>query len=559
VSQKRSQSTLILGQGLAGSVLAWQLHWQSEAVILVNSPRIPRASAVAAGLMMPVSGKKFTLHPDFSSRLQQAESFYRRVENSLGTNICRKISIFRRFLTQGERDFFLGERYESVKELVQLVPGTDSGPTGFLMQGARLNVPVFLKRTEQFFREHHCYVDSDVNPETDVVVGERQVEIRPLNLTADRIVFCQGAAGQGNPWFPGVPDQPLRGEILTIQRTSGLEYDVSLGEFWLTPVHANEDIQDELSAGNRFLLGATYDRTNVTAGTTDAGRDELLSALPGLVDGPWEVLEHRSGIRAGTRRREVVAGFHSKHRHVGIVNGLGSYGSLLAPMAVQKLLNEPATRTSSSTNSSVNRGRGAEALTSKAHTIVRRAVVFGDYLLDATAGNGHDTEFLSGLTDASRVTAIDIQQTAIEKTRERLKSAGRSGVNLLCGDHADEIAGILRERSDLAGVFGAVMFNLGYLPGSDRIRTTQTKSTVLAMAAAVRLLRSGGVMTVLAYRGHPGGAEEAHAAREVADQFPECQVDVIDGDHAEPTSPVLIVVRKLTSTEGNALKTTSQR
>jgi hypothetical protein len=66
-------------------------------------------------------------------------------------------------------------------------------------------------------------------------------------------------------------------------------------------------------------------------------------------------------------------------------------------------------------------------------------------------------------------------------------------------------------------------------------------------------------MTVLAYRGHPGGAEEAHAAREVADQFPECQVDVIDGDHAEPTSPVLIVVRKLTSTEGNALKTTSQR
>ncbi len=558
MSQRRPGSTLILGQGLAGSVLAWQLHSQSEAVILVNSPRIPRASAVAAGLMMPVSGKKFTQHPDFSSRLQQAESFYRRVENSLGTNICRKINIFRRFLTLGERDFFLGERYESVKELVQLVPGADSVPTGFLMRGARLNVPVFLKRTEQFFREHHRYVDSDVNLETDVVVGEQQVEIRSLDLTADRIVFCQGAAGQCNPWFPGVPDQPLRGEILTIQLKTGLDFDVCLGNFWLTPVH-KEGVQDELSAGKRCLLGATYDRTNVTAGTTEAGRDELLSALPGLVDGSWEVLEHQSGIRAGTRRREVVAGFHPKHRHVGIVNGLGSYGSLLAPMAVEKLLSEPAAKTHSSTNSAVNRGRGAEALTSKAHTIVRRAVIFGDFLLDATAGNGHDTEFLSGLTEPGRVTAIDIQQTALEKTRERLKSAGRLGVNLLHGDHADEIAGILRERSDLAGVFGAVMFNLGYLPGSDRIRTTQTESTIQAMAAAVQLLRLGGVMTVLAYRGHPGGAEEARAARQVADRFPECQVDAIEGDHAEPTSPVLIVVRKLTSTEGNALKTTSQR
>lgn len=557
VSSPRSERIVILGQGIAGSVLAWQLHWQSKAVTLANASGRPCASTIAAGLIMPISGKKFTLQKDYTSKVILAERFYSRVEDAVAETIYKKISVFRGFMSQGDRDFFLNERYGSVGDLVELIYGPEGRPVGFLMEGARLNVPAFLRCTAQFFRREHQYIDADLDPATGISVHEQHVHISSMQLTADRIVFCQGASGVGNPWFPEIPDHPLRGEILKIQLENPLAYDAVVGDYWLTPDHNFDSDLSAHSSSTTYLLGATYDRKDLTAGTTDAGRNELLSALPVMVDGPCKVTGHVSGIRAGTRRREVVMEVHHQYPHVGILNGLGSYGSLLAPWAAEQFLSiqQKSIGKTLATTPSIRRG---SSLTSKAHTIVRRAVVRGDAVLDATAGNGYDTVFLAGLTETQNVFAIDIQQTAIINTRERLREASLSGVQLLHGDHARELERIITAVPQGITGFGAVMFNLGYLPGSNKIDTTQAESTVKALRLSEKILRPGGVITVIAYRGHSGGQEEAAAVLKLAEEFNECRTDVIESESSDPTSPVLIVFRKMQCSSGNEMKTTSQ-
>lgn len=149
-----------------------------------------------------------------------------------------------------------------------------------------------------------------------------------------------------------------------------------------------------------------------------------------------------------------------------------------------------------------------ERPTQHAHEVVQSVVRPGETVVDATAGNGHDTLFLAQCVgERGRVVAFDVQEAAIASTRRRLADAGVGERVELWGESHASMA-----RRVAPGV-AAVMFNLGYLPGGDHGRITRTEETLPALAAAVSLLRPGGVVTVVCYPGHPGGEEEAAAVR----------------------------------------------
>ena len=561
--------TLIVGQGLAGSALAWACHWQGDQVCLVNSPDRHAASQVAAGLVMPVSGRKFTTAEAFQQRLQQARKFYGRVSQEVNTEpLFSEMKVLRRFQGDAERLFFLRERYESVRDLVHLQVAADGREIGFVMPVWKLNVACYLEKTREFFQKRGQFLAAELEIGTDVVPGPDAVSLPRLGLSADRLYLCLGAAGgeQANVWYPGVPDHPLRGEILEILSIPTAEAAVGTGDWagvvddhWLVPLEG---------CTGRFLVGATYDRERVQLrpgdwdGTTAAGRAELeqsaerLLRAGALASGVAAVTGQRAGIRAGTRRRQVIAEHHEVYKRIGILNGLGSHGTLAAPAAAMSLLQ----RFEADLQCLKQKGAGMQGetavrrrsdLTEKAQTIVRRAVVAGDRLLDATAGNGQDTLFLARTFGPQRVLAVDLQQQAIEKTGVLLAQHGIAGVGLVCGDHAQELERLVEQSADAGmGDFGAVMFNLGYLPGGDHTLVTRADTTIRALTAARSLLRAGGVLTVLCYRGHDGGMEEYAAVYEDSRQQQQCVVDVIETGTGNSTAPVLFVYRKLATVRG---------
>ena len=147
-------------------------------------------------------------------------------------------------------------------------------------------------------------------------------------------------------------------------------------------------------------------------------------------------------------------------------------------------------------------------LTEKVHQLLSDYLQAGDLAIDGTAGNGYDTLLLAEKVGASgKVIAIDIQNSALQATRAQLIAAQlEDRVALHCADHATQLEALSLTQP---GSVAAIVFNLGYLPGSDKSVQTQSSTTERALHAAQMLLRPSGLLCVTAYRGHPGGMEEA--------------------------------------------------
>ena len=127
----------------------------------------------------------------------------------------------------------------------------------------------------------------------------------------------------------------------------------------------------------------------------------------------------------------------------------------------------------------------------------------GAHAVDFTMGNGHDTLWLArAVGPQGHVDAFDVQSAAVENTRARLEGEGMLSHCRLIHDSHDRVLSYVKEPFD-AGVF-----NLGWLPGSDKSVTTSRRTTLPAVRDAVSLVAPGGLLLVAVYPGHAEGRAE---------------------------------------------------
>ena len=163
-------------------------------------------------------------------------------------------------------------------------------------------------------------------------------------------------------------------------------------------------------------------------------------------------------------------------------------------------------------------------LTGLAHKLVAEVLPLGGTAIDATAGNGQDTAYLAkAVGPKGRVLAFDIQPLAVATTKARLESEGVAAqCDVRLADHA-ELAALAKP---LTGKVDCVLFNLGYLPGSDHSLVTKPLTTGKALRAALGLIRPGGRIVCVAYTGHPGGEDESETVETFGTSCEEAGHDV---------------------------------
>ncbi len=153
-------------------------------------------------------------------------------------------------------------------------------------------------------------------------------------------------------------------------------------------------------------------------------------------------------------------------------------------------------------------------LISLAHAALAARLCPGDAVLDATCGQGFDTLFLARLVlPGGQVHAVDIQPAALEQSRALLTQAGFAQGLVFHGCSHDAL-----DFSALPPLAAAV-FNLGFLPGSNKQVITRPGSTLAALEKTLPRLCSGGLLCVHAYSGHDGAAEELEAVRQWAEKL----------------------------------------
>ena len=163
-------------------------------------------------------------------------------------------------------------------------------------------------------------------------------------------------------------------------------------------------------------------------------------------------------------------------------------------------------------------------LSTLAHDIIEKYCKNKELALDATLGNGHDTDFLR--EHFNKVVAMDIQQKLIDDYK---KKKGDEGVSLYCLSH-DAVDTIIHEKIDCA------IYNLGYCPGGD----------IGSLRKVLELLNPGGIITIGIYVGHNEGKNEETFIMKYLENLPKKQYGVMVHQYINRSllSPKLIVIEK---------------
>ena len=176
------------------------------------------------------------------------------------------------------------------------------------------------------------------------------------------------------------------------------------------------------------------------------------------------------------------------------------------------------------------------------HDFLRQNLLPGGFFVDATCGNGGDTEFLCRLAGPEgRVLALDLQQQAVDNTNARLAAEGLSDIGrAVQADHANLAQLVEKGSAD------CVVFNFGYLPGADHSLFTTPKSSLPAVEAALAALRPGGILAACLYSGGPNGDGEKNALLEFFRALPIREYTVLVCEFANwaSTAPLPCFVRK---------------
>lgn len=171
-----------------------------------------------------------------------------------------------------------------------------------------------------------------------------------------------------------------------------------------------------------------------------------------------------------------------------------------------------------------------------AHQLLEEVISSEDVVVDATMGNGYDTVFLAGLSD--HVFAFDVQEEAIAATKKRLVATDKKAELILDGH--ENLASYIQQQ------IKAAIFNLGYLPNTDKTVITRSETTIKALSVLTEKLVVGGRIAIMIYYGHEGGLQEKNAVFEWASALPQKEWHVFSYAPLNQihTPPMLIILEK---------------
>lgn len=315
----------ILGQGLAGTVLAWQCHRLGVPFTIHDADESSTASKVAAGLVTPIIGRRYTVLAEMAEYLADMRQLYAHAEQYLAKSHFEERKHVRIMRSAIEADLVVGRRadkrfapYLDSSE-AELDPAKIRAPFGAvsLRQSGVLRVADFLASSRDYFASQGCFhlerLEFLLHPEPGI-----------------SRISCLGPWALRDPALDWLPLRFAHGDILEVEIPDLEESRIINGECWLLPI-----------GQDRYLAGSTYLRGRGPSTQPSAeGRAELESRLRALTPLPFRVLDHRAAIRPVSPDRQPIAERHPSFAWLYYLNGLGSRGALLAPRLAGQLLRQ---------------------------------------------------------------------------------------------------------------------------------------------------------------------------------------------------------------------------
>jgi len=319
---------IIVGQGIAGSMLSWFLMKENQQLLVVDELNHSSATHVAPGVTNPITGRKFVKTWLADELIPFATSTYHQFEELFQEPLLRPVSIIKLLDSVKAQNDWSARcsspgyiPYLKNEQVINLDPEkvkNDFG--GFEINGGtKLEASKFLthyrkllQEKELLLEEKFCFDELEVH---DAFITYRGKKAR-------NIIFCEGAGAVKNPYFKFLPFQLAKGECLVLKIEDFYADRVISGEAGILPTFINKD---------EYFVGATHDWHFNDDQPSEMGKNELLGNLSTFLKVPYQIAAHKAAIRPTVKDRRPFIGFHPEYRHIGIFNGMGTKGLSLAP------------------------------------------------------------------------------------------------------------------------------------------------------------------------------------------------------------------------------------
>jgi glycine oxidase len=302
---------LIVGQGLAGTVLAWELERAGISFSIVDSGHDHSATLAAAGILNPITGRRLVKSWRYEQLFPAAQAFYRDIERELGVSLWQPMRLRRIFADERERE--LAKDARRVRELAEFIEAADE--TGWWVRhAARVDLASLLAASRTRWKSSGALREESCD--------------EPHELTRHGLVIdCRGVSATTAAEFSFVPWEFSKGELLELQ-IDELEPDVILNRrHWIVPIGLG-----------RAFVGATHQPGVRHPQPSAEGRTTLEAAARDLL-GPartFSVVTHRAGVRVTLADKRPLAGRHPVDARLGLVNALAAKGALWAPLLARE-------------------------------------------------------------------------------------------------------------------------------------------------------------------------------------------------------------------------------
>lgn len=317
---------IIVGQGIGGTLLSWFLKQRGKSYYIIDNNHNGAASKIAAGIINPITGRKYVISWRIDDFLAFANQTYSEISKYLSCQIANPKTIYRSLNSIMDENTWEARKLDpvagkyiveeaSTEEFEGKVNGINS--FGVLKGSIQVKIPEIIAKFKSIFEEEGLihYEKFDYN---QLEISEDRVSYK--NVSAKQIIFAEGYQSQHNPFFSYLPFEPAKGDVLIIRIEGNPFESILKHKTFIAPID-----------DNHYWVGSDYRWTFKSNRPNPLKKEEIIEKLDEILNVPYEIVSHLAGVRPCVSGRRPFLGKHHREPRISIFNGLGTKGASLGP------------------------------------------------------------------------------------------------------------------------------------------------------------------------------------------------------------------------------------
>lgn len=326
------KTAIVVGAGISGCLMSYLLTKRGVRVYCIDKGQEHSASSVAAGIINPITGKNYIKSWQIDVFLPKAKEIYRQWEQDFNKKVIHEMTIRRRLpdiaseniwesrkLDPEYQKYVIDENTIAQKNIIE-ASGLAYASIG---GGMRVDVRSILAEIKRLLYENESYLEEKFDY---ALLKKEDQKWNYKNITADHVVFCEGAGGIDNPYFPNQPYALTKGYALEIDASAHSVESIYKDDIFMVPMDSDT-----------VWAGGAYSKILEDAETDNIEFERINNKWHHWYSKPYEVKAKKFAIRPTTKHRRPLVFQHDTLRDLFFFNGMGTKGTSMAPYFAEKL------------------------------------------------------------------------------------------------------------------------------------------------------------------------------------------------------------------------------